>query len=208
MAEWVTEKLGEPFDAHASWSAFVPELTYGRHRMPPPPGARRAAVLVLLYRDGDELYVPLIERPTDGTIHSGQVSFPGGCVEPGESSEMAALRELDEELGVPAERVRLCGRLTSMYIYASRFLVTPCVAVAAERPVFRANPAEVACVLDMPLGVWRDAACRGEHQVQRRGLVFRAPHVEFLGRRIWGATSMMLAELLAKLDRPAAVEGR
>lgn len=199
FAQYLTRKLGEPSDVHAAWSRFVPELTYGRHLMPPPPTARRAAVLVLLYPHGDDHLVPLIERTKDTTVHSGQVSFPGGALETDESPEGASLRELEEELGVPADSVRLCGRLTSMYIYASNFLVTPCVAVTRERPDFRANPAEVASLLELPLGFLRDPARIGNHEVRRHGLVFQAPHVEFLGRRIWGATSMMLAELSAKL---------
>src|SRR5262245_12992769 len=194
LAAQITRKLAEPRDVHAAWSRFTPELTYGRHLMAPPPQARRAAVLVLLYAAEDRLISLLMERTSDHTVHSGQVCFPGGALEPDESPETAAMRELEEELGVTAESIQLCGRLTSMYIYASNFLVTPCVAVAAGRPMFRANPLEVANVLELPLNMLGDPRCVGRHEIRRRGLVFRAPHVEFLGRRIWGATSMMLAE--------------
>jgi 8-oxo-dGTP pyrophosphatase MutT (NUDIX family) len=198
--QFLTRKLGEPGDVHTAWSRFVPELTYGRHLMPPPPAARRAAVLVLLYPHAGDHLLPLIERTTDTTVHSGQVSLPGGAMESDESPETASLRELEEELGVPGDSVRLCGRLTSMYIYASNFLVTPCVAVTRQRPDFRANQAEVASLLELPLGLLRDSTRIGVHEVRRRGLVFKAPHIEFLGRRIWGATSMMLGELSAKLS--------
>src|SRR5262245_45026887 len=120
----LTQQLAEPCEVHAAWSRFAPELTYGRHQMPPPPQARRAAVMVLLYPSAGALVLPLIERTADQTVHSGQVSFPGGAMELGESPETTALRELEEELGVSREAVQLCGRLTSMYIYASNFFVT------------------------------------------------------------------------------------
>jgi 8-oxo-dGTP pyrophosphatase MutT (NUDIX family) len=202
VAELVDEiafTLSQPCDVRGAWSSFAPELTYGRHSMPPPPHARCAAVLVLLYVDDGDLRLPLIERTTDHSVHSGQVSFPGGAMEREESPESAALRELEEELGVTAAAIQLCGRLTPMYIYASNFLVTPCVAVTSSRPEFRLNPAEVASLLEVPVRCLRDPSIRGCHEVCRRGLVFRAPHFEFLGRRIWGATSMMLAELLTRL---------
>jgi 8-oxo-dGTP pyrophosphatase MutT (NUDIX family) len=198
LAEGLGRKLGEPHVARPEWSRFAPELTYGRHAMPPPPRARRAAVLVLLYASAGQWHLPLMERTTDNTVHSGQVCFPGGALESDESPEVAAVRELEEELGVPGRALRLCGRLTSMYIYASNYLVTPCVAVAVERPQFQANPQEVAHVLEFPLSVLSDAACIGRHEIRRRGVLFEAPHIEFLGRRIWGATSMMLAELAAR----------
>jgi 8-oxo-dGTP pyrophosphatase MutT (NUDIX family) len=200
LAEVITRKLEEPRNPHLAWSHFAPELTYGRHLMAPPPQARRAAVLVLLYSLHGELVSPLIERTADQTVHSGQVSFPGGALERDESPETAAVRELEEELGIARDSIQVCGRLTPMYIYASNFLVTPCVAVAAQPPAFQANPREVANVLEFPLRVLRDSSHFGRHVIRRRGLVFSAPHIEFVGRRIWGATSMMLAELRTCLD--------
>jgi 8-oxo-dGTP pyrophosphatase MutT (NUDIX family) len=199
LADEIGRRLSQPRDVRAAWSTFAPELTYGRHLMPAPPHARRAAVLVLLYREVGGIRLPLIERVMDHTVHSGQVSFPGGAIDEDESPEAAAVRELEEELGVASSSVQLCGRLTPMYIYASNFLVTPCVAVTSGRPDFRLNEAEVASLLELPVDVLRDPSVRGAHEVCRRGLVFRAPHLEFLGRRIWGATSMMLAELLTLL---------
>lgn len=193
--ETLRQHLALPRNARKAWGRFAPELTYGRHRMPPPRDARSAAVLVLLYQDDGVWRLPLIERPPDITVHSGQVCFPGGQTEIGESAEETAMREFEEELGASPAGIELCGQLTPMYIYASNFFVTPCVAIAERRPSFIPNSVEVANLLEPSLVQLADPGRVGSHEIQRRGLVFRAPHIAFEGRRIWGATSMMLAEL-------------
>jgi 8-oxo-dGTP pyrophosphatase MutT (NUDIX family) len=197
--EIIEVALNRPFDARQVWSRFAPELTYGRHRIPPPPDARQAAVLIVLYHDRGQWRLPLIKRTPDVTVHSGQVSFPGGQSEPDETLEETALREFEEELGVRPEHLELCGRLTSTYIYASNFLVTPCVAIAGSRPNFRPNPREVADVLEPGLVDLADPHANQRIEIRRRGLVFQAPSVVFGGQQIWGATSMILAELIARL---------
>jgi 8-oxo-dGTP pyrophosphatase MutT (NUDIX family) len=199
LMEWVADRLSQPRNTSHAWSRFAPELSYGRHHVPPPHDARRAAVLVLLYTNEGNWQIPLMERPADTTIHSGQICFPGGEMEVDESPEQTAQRECEEEFGVSRERVGLCGRLTATYIYASNFLVTPCVAVTSQRPVFQPNPREVAHLIEPSLAALADRANHGRHEIRRRGLVFETPHIEYQGRRIWGATAMMLAELMEVL---------
>lgn len=191
--------LEKPRDVIRAWSRFAPQLSYGRHHLPPPPDARDAAVMVLLYQTSGQWQVPLIERTEDTSVHSRQICFPGGAVELGESAEEAAVRECEEELGVSREHLSLCGRLTSTYIYASNFVVTPCVALTDRPPAFRPNPREVAHVVEPLVAALADEANHGRHEVTRRGLVFQTPHIECQGRRIWGATAMMLAELFELL---------
>lgn len=200
FADRLQSRLGLPRDVSRIWSELAPELTYGRHAMPPPVDARHAAVLVLLYLDDGIWRVPLIERTPDVTVHSSQICFAGGRTEAGETPEETALREFEEELGVRRDEVRVLGRLTPMYIYASNFQVVPVVAVADHRPLFDPSPVEVANLLEAPLAELLKSERRGEHEIRRRGLYFRAPHIEFAGRYIWGATSMMLAELLALVE--------
>ena len=195
----IAERLAATLNVRQMWAAWAPELAYGRHLTPPPPDARHAAVLVLLYPGPNSWQLPLIERIADTTVHSGQVSLPGGATDPDETPEQCAVREMDEELGTSAASFRLCGRLTPTYIFASNYLVTPCVAITESRPTFQPNPGEVASVLEIPITELTNAARIGSHQVNRRGVVLRAPHLEFQGHRIWGATSMMLAEFAARL---------
>jgi len=181
----------------ASYARFTPELAYGRHAGPPGPGFRRAATLALCFARRHEWQVVLTLRPGHLPSHAGQVCFPGGELEPGETPEQAALRELSEELGIDTRRVTLLGRLSPIYIFASHFLVTPLVGWIDSPPDFHCDGNEVAKVLELPLARLALLDQPGLHTIDRRGLSFVAPHIECQGHRVWGATCMMLAELAA-----------
>jgi len=195
LEAYLTERLRLPLPGRTAQSRYEPELSFGRHYAPPPADARQAAVLVLLYPQEQSWHVPLTLRPATMTDHAGQVSFPGGLIEPGESSEAAALRELEEELGIARSAVRVVGRLTPLYLFVSNFAVEPWVAVADARPDFQPNPSEVADVLELSLGHLVDPANFGQHKLNVRSLEIHAPHLLLGEHRIWGATSMMLGEL-------------
>lgn len=189
------DRLKQPLPGRLAQSLFEPELSFGRHYEPPPADARRAAVLALLYPRAGQWHIPLTVRPKTMADHAGQVSLPGGMIEPGEASHDAALRELHEELGVPADGIEIIGRLSDIYVFVSNFSVTPWVAVRRDAPTLMPDQREVAEVLDVPLAHLLDPANRGTHLHETRGLKFAAPHVQFGEHRIWGATCMMLAEL-------------
>ncbi len=154
-------------------------------------------MLVLLYPTEQGWQLPLTVRPTTLRGHAGQISLPGGTVEPGESSEAAALRELEEELGVARGGVRLLGRLSPLYVFVSEFQISPWVAAVAERPLFEPSPAEVSELLEVPLAHLLDGASRGIHRRRQRGIELTAPHFLWGRHRIWGATAMILSELVA-----------
>lgn len=196
----LAERLKGPLPGRDAQRRLEPELSYGRHYEPPPPDARRAAVMALLYPRLDQWQIPLTVRPHTMADHAGQVSFPGGMIEPGETSQQAALRELHEELGVPAEGIEILGRLSDIYVFVSNFSVTPWVAVLREPPRLVPHPREVAEVLEAPVAHFLDRANLGSHLHETRGLTFMAPHFQFGSHRIWGATSMMLAELVVLLE--------
>lgn len=101
-------------------SAF--EMSFGRHFGPPRHDARRAAVTVLFFRRGDEWRLPLIVRPPQSLYHANQVSLPGGAIEAGEEPEQAALRELEEELGVRRDSVSVLGNLSPLYVFSQQSL--------------------------------------------------------------------------------------
>jgi len=196
----LAESLRERFAAHA-WSAscyrrFAPQLSFGRHRGPAGPDAKPAAVVALFYPAGGQWHLPLILRPASMTYHPGQISLPGGRAEPGEAAEACALRELHEELSVAPNEVTILGSLPPVFVYASNFLVHPLAAVAPQRPAFRPDSREVAELLELPLPHLMDERNRGTCTIVRAGLSFQAPYIEFQNRRIWGATALILGQLL------------
>jgi len=181
-------------------STLAPELSYGRNFGPPPPSARPAAVVVLLFcRDG-RWYIPLTIRHAALGRHGGQISLPGGAVDPGESVADAARRELAEELGV-FRSVDLLGQLGECYVYVSDFRVTPCIAVVRGAPRWQPHDREVERVVEMPLDTLLDPSCRGTMSIERGPLVFRAPCLRLGQDCVWGATSIMLAEFAGVLHR-------
>ena len=171
-----------------------PELAYGRHAGPAPRTARAAAVLLLLFRRAGRWHLPLTERPDTLPHHGGQISLPGGAIEPGEASSEAAIRELNEELGFAAP-IELLGRLTDCYVFASDFLVTPWVAAAVSEPDWRPHASEVQDVVELPLETLFDEQAIGRLTIERGPLVFHAPCVRVGKARVWGATCIILHEL-------------
>ena len=139
----------------------------------------------LLYPSGGQWHLPLILRPASMTEHAGQISLPGGGIEPGEAAPACALRELHEELGVDPALVQMLGSLPPIYVYASNFLVHPFVAITAERPAFRPDSREVAELLEVPLPHLLDQRNYETHTIVRGQLSFDAPCITFQGRHIW-----------------------
>lgn len=199
LPELLAVRLQQPLPGPTAQRLMEPELGYGRYFGPARYDARPAAVVALLVKRESEWSLPLMLRPQSMAHHAGQISLPGGVIEPGEASEEAALRELEEELGVPRYSALLLGQLSPIYVYGTNFVVTPWVASVRTDVVFAPSPTEVAAVIEVPLTQLLDPAHRGQH-LQTRGTVqFRAPHFHWAGHEIWGATSMIVAELAAVL---------
>jgi 8-oxo-dGTP pyrophosphatase MutT (NUDIX family) len=176
-------------------------LAYGRHHGPIPDDARRSAVILALHQTPAGWSIPALLRSATMRSHAGQVSLPGGKVEGDETPEQAALREFEEEFGVPPEGLTILGRLSPVYVFVSGFEIVPVVALAAAQMSFLPSPHEVAAVIELPLAMLVDPAVRGRHVIERHGLRFSVPHFAIGGQRIWGATSLILAEFAALVDR-------
>uniref|UniRef100_UPI000B3399DD NUDIX hydrolase n=1 Tax=Rhodothermus marinus TaxID=29549 RepID=UPI000B3399DD len=108
-------------------------------------------MLALLFPEQERPHLLLVERPSHLKEHGGQIGFPGGRREPGETLQETALREAHEELGLPPERIELLGALTPLYIPVSNFCVHPFVGAIAPLPELRPCPEEVQAVLRVPL---------------------------------------------------------
>lgn len=169
-----------------------------REHPDPPAGQRRAAVLLPLYvRDG-ALRIVLTRRTETVEHHRGQISFPGGGQEEGDESAFAtAVRETEEELGIPAADIRLLGALGPLTT-VSDFFVEPFVGAIPFPHVLRPAEAEIAEVIDAPVAALLDPKI-----LERRLLPGREEPTLFYHygtHVIWGATARMLKELLGALE--------
>jgi len=165
-----------------------------------PDTARRAAALLLLFPGPQGAMVPLTVRHRGLPQHAGQVSLPGGAIDTGESAEAAALREAEEEIGIRADRVRVVGALSTLWVAVSNFIVHPYVAVADERPEFLLHPEEVESLLEVPLDHLQDATRLRWMTRERHGHPVRYPYYDVGGHVVWGATAMILGEFACLFD--------
>jgi 8-oxo-dGTP pyrophosphatase MutT (NUDIX family) len=161
---------------------------------------RPAAVLVLIYPRRGRPHLVLTRRTSRVDHHRDQISLPGGEKDEGETTVKAALREAAEELGVRADAVRVLGDLTPLYIPASNYCIFPVVAVTEKRPDFRPAPDEVAEVIEMPLGLLRAPGIARREVWTLHGRRTVVPFYFYRGHKIWGATAMILAELVEVME--------
>jgi len=161
-----------------------------------------AAVLILLYPVNGSLTTVFIQRPVYNGIHSGQISFPGGKWEESDHDITAtALREASEETGISPESVILLGNLTPLYIPVSDTEVTPVVGWCDNRPDFIPDPLEVVHIIEAPLTILADYSRIKEKPFRVRDEDINVKYFDYEGTVIWGATAMMLHELLTILKR-------
>ncbi len=165
-----------------------------------PDHATPAAALVLLYPLDDTPHVLLTVRAGRLGNHADQVSFPGGLIDAGESFREAALREAHEEVGLDPAAVRVVGALSPLYITVSGYALHPVAGIAEATPALRPSAAEVARLLPAPVAELADPANLRRGTRRRDDLHCDVPYFAVRNERVWGATAMVLAELLAMLD--------
>jgi len=162
---------------------------------------QRAAVLVPIVDDGGALRLLLTRRTEDLPTHAGQVAFPGGLMEPGENEPVrTALREAEEEIGMPADAVEVLGLLDDFPTRTDAVAVTPVVGVLRRLPLLRARAAEVARIFDIPVAelvradrwTWRDE--------RRGGRSLRIYYFLHEGETLWGLSALIVVHLLEVSD--------
>lgn len=159
------------------------------------PQHRRACVLIPLIRNGASWSILFTQRSENLASHSGQISFPGGSVEGDESLEAAAIREAEEEVGIPARHVELIGRLDDVITH-SGFLVAPFVGVIHEPVAYVMQESEVVEVFEVPLEALLDVRNPEVRYVPFRKKEFPAYFYKYGRYEIWGLTGRMLKAFL------------
>lgn len=162
-------------------------------------GAVRAAVLVpLTFRADGSLALIFTKRRNDMRRHAGEISFPGGRQERGDADLLGtAMRETEEEIGLPGSAVEVLGALQPTPTIVTGFAVYPLVALVSVPVRWSPNTDEVAQVLE--LGIDELAAGYGRRRLVRRGVPMRTDTYLVDGNIIWGATARILADLLDRL---------
>ena len=163
------------------------------------PGSTDAAVLIPLFVREAELHAVLTQRRADMRRHAGEISFPGGRQDrPDEDLRVTALREAEEEIGLPRGAVELVGALPPTGTFVTSYRIHPFVGVIAPGHRWSPQPNEVEAVLELSL----PALVRG-HESKRllgKGVPFKTPTYTVDGHFVWGATARIVEELLDRLE--------
>lgn len=164
--------------------------------------AKLSAVMILIIEEGGESKVVLIKRAEYDGVHSGQISFPGGRYEHFDSDfEDTATRETFEEIGVKAVEYEVLGQLTDLFIPPSNFLVKVFVGYCPVLPVFNIDSNEVQRVVKVKISDFYSTNNLAEKLfiASTSGQKKSAPYFHVEGEQIWGATAMILSELIETL---------
>jgi len=158
---------------------------------------RPAAVLAAV-TDRDDPGVLLTHRPTTMRAHAGEIAFPGGKLDPGETPVEAALREAWEELGIDMDKVHVIGT-SDHYFTGSGFEITPVIGMVPPDIELNPNPSEVAQWFEAPLDFVLDPANHQQHMIEFEGAMHPYWEINWEGHAIWGVTAGILVNLSRRL---------
>jgi 8-oxo-dGTP pyrophosphatase MutT (NUDIX family) len=163
---------------------------------------QQSAILIPLFYHSNKLHTCLTRRNHQLKKHPGQISFPGGRYELYDSNTQAtALRETHEEIGIKPENVRILGKLSNLYIPVSNFMITPYIGLIERDVIFKIDKNEVSEVIQVALSELLHQGTHTHQPVEIAGEDVNVPCYIINGNVIWGATSMILAELEAILKK-------
>jgi 8-oxo-dGTP pyrophosphatase MutT (NUDIX family) len=157
---------------------------------------KSSSVLILLYPLDDYFGTLLIKRTEDLSVHSGQISFPGGKKDPEDKTPVStALREAEEEIGITAGDIDILGKLSLLYVSPSNFEIHPVIGFTQKLNNLKPNPEEVEFIIELPLK--NIDSCRTVSDLTVRSYKLKqVPCFMVNGHTVWGATAMILQEFL------------
>lgn len=193
----LSQKLSGPLPGAKAHERLSPASRKNYPDDPDLAKAKPSSVLALFYPENGCARLIFIQRPVYNGVHSGQIAFPGGGYEDFDKDDRAtALRETREEIGVAPEKIHVIGKLSDLYIPPSNFLVHPYVGYMNQVPHYNPDPEEVKEVFSLRVTDLLNEESFQYREVNGRNYRFEAPCYFVDNRLIWGATSMMLSELL------------
>ena len=195
---FLTERCRQPLPGRDAQFKMTPvpldtDFTIPRN---PPESATPTAVLALLYPDqNQDLHLILTLRTSD-IPHGGQISFPGGRQEKGETLQQTALRETEEEIGILKTEISVACDLTPIYLFRTDNQITPFVGFLEKVPHFSPNLTEVEEVFSCPVRKLAEGKCIQKKRDQFLANEFEVPYWDVHRVPVWGATAMMISELV------------
>lgn len=177
--------------------AAVATASSDPHPVPPPEAPRRSAVLIVLHDGDDGPEVLMTRRSMALRHHRGEISFPGGRVDPGETDVDTAQREAWEEVRLDPRDVTVHGRLAPLSTVVSQSFIVPLVATVERRPQLVAEPAEVDRILWVPVAELLDPTIYREERWGEPPVEHRVHFFELVDETVWGATARMLTQLFS-----------
>lgn len=197
--EFLQSRLSHSLPGRNAQKIMAPYPKNGKpnrtHYEPANDDFRNSSVLVPFIDWKEELEIVLTLR-TQSINHGGQLSFPGGGKEGDETIEETALREAQEEIGLHTQSVEIIGRLTPLYVGHSDNMVTPVIAFIREEQTFTPNPNEVDEILTVPISALVKEHNLVEENWNLRGTPYHVPFWNIHRVPLWGATAMMMSELV------------
>jgi len=209
LEDSLEEILKRPLPGSASYSKMIPYPSHDVYSKVPE-DHKEAAVLLVLFQRDSEWYLIYMKRTTRTAEdkHSGQISFPGGKYEPFDKNyEQCAIREAVEELGISQDSIQIKGALSPIYVFVSRFVVYPYVAVLSSLPEYEIQVSEVDQVYEVPLKYILD-----ENNIAKKDLTIRnqtlkdVPYIDIEGENLWGATAMITSEFVSVIQSATQYE--
>lgn len=191
-------KLKEPLPGKEAHLLMAPQpIDLRRFEPKLPEHHRKSGVLLLFYPDSRNTLFPLIKRPDYPGVHGGQISLPGGKMEPEDLNIIqTALREAEEEIGINRDQINILGRMTDLYIPTSNFLVSPVVGYVTAVPIMTPEEKEVQRIISAQVSQVLDLGMRKRKNLDiHPSLKLDTPYFEIDGEMVWGATAMILSEL-------------
>jgi 8-oxo-dGTP pyrophosphatase MutT (NUDIX family) len=196
------QQLGQPLPGAGAHRRLMPEIRRRYPAIPDLSAAMPSSVMALFFEQANDIRLVFIQRPHYNGVHSGQIAFPGGRAEKCDADNcQTALRETEEETGISAKDIKVIGQLSDLYIPPSNFLVYPFVGYLTHEPHFVPDPVEVQELFTVKLDDLLQPDAIKMRTVTGADYTAEVPCFFIDNRIIWGATSMILSELIEVIRR-------